>query len=207
MLSWVKDLISALRERSGERESLFILDCNPSFAIYTQLALVASDYVVVPFTADDSSRRAIENVVALLYGVADDPLTASQYARISFAKRALEEGLTSPKLHTFISNRVTLYEGRPSKAFEVSSQRIKKTVSANPYRAPKHICCSKPEADEEFHRDPRLSQRMYRRRHYRHPFAQIKTGATTTRQRKNSNQPWSTQNVQRSFMAKLVDAL
>jgi cellulose biosynthesis protein BcsQ len=128
VLSWVKDLMAALRERSGDRETLFILDCNPSFAIYTQLALVACDYVVVPFTADDSSRRAIENVVALLYGVADDP-HASQYARISFAKRALEEGLNSPKLHTFISNRVTLYEGKPSKAFEVSNQRIKKTVS------------------------------------------------------------------------------
>lgn len=129
VMSWIRDLIAALRERSGPRESFFIIDCNPSFAVYTQLALVASDYVVVPFTADDSSRRAIENVVALLYGVADDPHT-SQYARISFAKRATEEGLSAPKLHTFISNRATFYEGKPSKAFEVSSQRIKKTVTA-----------------------------------------------------------------------------
>jgi cellulose biosynthesis protein BcsQ len=128
VIGWIRDLISALREISGERESLFVIDCNPSFAVYTQLALVAADYVVVPFTADDSSRRAIENVVALLYGVSDDP-HASRFARISFAKRAHEEGLTPPKLHTFVSNRVTFYEGRPSKAFEVASQRIKKTMS------------------------------------------------------------------------------
>jgi cellulose biosynthesis protein BcsQ len=127
VIGWIKDLISALREISGERESLFVIDCNPSFAVYTQLALVSADYVVVPFTADDSSRRAIENVVALLYGVSDDPHT-SRFARISFAKRAHEEGLTPPKLHTFVSNRVTFYEGKPSKAFEVASQRIKKTM-------------------------------------------------------------------------------
>jgi cellulose biosynthesis protein BcsQ len=127
IIGWIKDLISALRESSGERDSFFVIDCNPSFAVYTQLALVSADYVVVPFTADDSSRRAIENVVALLYGVSDDP-HASRYARISFAKRAAEEGLVPPKLHTFVSNRVTFYEGRPSKAFEVASQRIKKTV-------------------------------------------------------------------------------
>ena len=39
VLSWIKDLTSALRKRSGNRDALFILDCNPSFAIYTQLAL------------------------------------------------------------------------------------------------------------------------------------------------------------------------
>src|SRR5262249_14654721 len=38
VLGWIKDLIAALRERSGERDALFIIDCNPSFAIYTQLA-------------------------------------------------------------------------------------------------------------------------------------------------------------------------
>ena len=127
VIGWIRDLVSSLRENSGFRDTLFVIDCNPSFAVYTQLALISADYVVVPFTADDSSRRAIENVVALLYGVSDDP-HASRYARISFAKRANEEGLAPPKLHTFVSNRVTFYEGKPSKAFEVASQRIKKTM-------------------------------------------------------------------------------
>ena len=126
VLSWVKDLISALRLRSADRDSFFALDCNPSFAIYTQLALVASDFIVVPFTADDSSRRAIENVVALLYGISD-PHTA-KYAKISFAERAVTDGVSLPKLHTFVSNRVTLYEGKPSKAFQISSERIKVTM-------------------------------------------------------------------------------
>ena len=128
VLSWIKDLTVALRERSGDRDTLFILDCNPSFAIYTQLALVAAENVVVPCTPDDSSRRAVENVVALLYGHGISDSKIETYARINFAKRAKDEGLVIPKLHTFVSNRVTLYRGKASTAFEAVSQSIKKTL-------------------------------------------------------------------------------
>ena len=130
VLSWIKDLTIALRERSGERDAFFILDCNPSFAIYTQLALAAAENVVVPFTPDDSSRRAVENVVALLYGYGTGDQKIETYARISFAKRAKEEGLVIPKLHTFVSNRITLYSGKASRAFEAVSESIKKTLDA-----------------------------------------------------------------------------
>jgi len=126
VILWVSDLTAALRKRNSPRDAMFIIDCNPSFAIYTQLGLAAAQNVVVPFTGDDSSRRAIENVIALLYGVGDQH--TQTYARISFAKRAVEEGLSQPKLHTFVSNRVTLYDGKPSKAFQVVSERVKKTV-------------------------------------------------------------------------------
>ena len=126
VISWVQDLQVALAERSDPRDAVFIIDCNPSFAIYTQLALVAADNVVVPFTADDSSRRGIENVVALLYGIGD-PHTQT-YARISFYKRAKEEGISIPLLHTFVSNRVTLYEGKPSRAFTAAAKTIKQTM-------------------------------------------------------------------------------
>jgi cellulose biosynthesis protein BcsQ len=84
VVSWIRDLALSLRKLSSDRDTLFVIDCNPSFAIYTQLALVGAHYVVVPFTADDSSRRGIENVVALLYGVSTDPKTES-YARLSFS--------------------------------------------------------------------------------------------------------------------------
>lgn len=144
VVSWVNELVAALRNRSAQRDSLTIIDCNPSFAIYTQLALAACKYVVVPFTADDSSRRAIENVVALLFGIGD--AHSAVYARISFAQRAIQERLDVPTLHTFVSNRVTTYEGQPSKAFAAASKSIKQTMDqvyskhrvifANPRSAP-----------------------------------------------------------------------
>lgn len=128
VLLWVKDLTNALRQSSGYRDTLFIIDCNPSFAIYTQLALLAADNIVVPFTADDSSRRGIENIVALLYGHGSDDPQIKSYARVSFVKRATEEHVDIPKLHTFVSNRVTLYEGKPSRAFEAMSKSMKETL-------------------------------------------------------------------------------
>jgi cellulose biosynthesis protein BcsQ len=163
VIGWISELTVALRNRSGARNAIIIVDCNPSFAIYTQLALAACKYVVVPFTADDSSRRAIENVVALLYGVGDPH--AAIYARISFALRAKQEGLDVSTLHTFVSNRVTLYEGVPSKAFAAASKSIKSTMDeiyeknriifANPKDAP----------SEKFSDVHRLSRCVHRSRY------------------------------------------
>lgn len=126
VITWIRDLTTLLKKKSAPRQAFFVIDCNPSFAIYTQMALAAADYLVVPFTADDSSRRAIENVLALVYGVGEPKMAA--YARISFASRMIEQGMTLPKLHTFISNRVTLYEGQPSRAFKLANSRVKQTV-------------------------------------------------------------------------------
>ncbi|MEV4491759.1 ParA family protein [Micromonospora coxensis] len=126
VIEWVKDLTFALSLRSGDRDSVFMVDCNPSFAIYTQLGLAATRNIVVPFTADDSSRRAIENVVALTYGIGDQHVSA--YSRINFSKRAKEEQVEVPLLHTFVSNRVTLYDGQPSRAFQAVASTIEKTL-------------------------------------------------------------------------------
>jgi cellulose biosynthesis protein BcsQ len=127
VLRWIEDLTRALAELSADRDTVFLIDCNPSFAIYTQLGLVAADQVIVPFTADDSSRRGIENVVALLYGFSRDKHSAT-YARISFAKRAQEEKVSVPKLNTFVSNRVTQYRGKASSAFSAVTKTIKQTM-------------------------------------------------------------------------------
>jgi len=126
VISWIRDLTSKLSEISGTRDSVFFIDCNPSFAIYTQLAVVASNYIIVPFTADDSSRRGIENIMALLYGEGDK--TISSYARLLFFKKAKDYGVSIPRLHTFVSNRVTLYDGKPSRAFKAAEKNIKALI-------------------------------------------------------------------------------
>lgn len=128
VLNWIDDLTKSLQQRSGDREAVVMIDCNPSFAIYTQLAITASENLIVPFTPDESSHRAIKNVMALLYGIDLDDPKINSYARINYHKRAIEEGLRLPKLHSFISNRVTTYEGKESKAFKGISKVIKSTV-------------------------------------------------------------------------------
>ncbi|WP_432382547.1 ParA family protein [Duganella sp. P38] len=127
VISWIKDLQDAIRE-TRDNDCVFFIDCNPSFAIYTQLAVVAADNLVIPFTADESSRRGIENIIALLYGQGDEYIAS--FARLSFFKRAKEEGIALPRLHTFISNRVTLFDGEPSKAFQAAHKAIKATIES-----------------------------------------------------------------------------
>ena len=126
VLFWVNDLVGKLKLYSGDRDTLFIIDCNPSFAIFTQLAVLAADHIIVPFTADDASRRGVENIVALVYGIGDEDIRT--YAKINFSERAKEEGIETPKLHTFISNRVTRYRGRPSSAFQAVINTMVKTM-------------------------------------------------------------------------------
>jgi len=121
---WVRDLCTDYSETT-KRPCSFFIDCNPSFAIYTELAMIASDDLIVPFTADDSSRRAIENMGALLYGISD---ASKLYRSISFSQRARHFELDLPLLHTFIANRVTKYRGAPSAAFSAMKAAIQSTA-------------------------------------------------------------------------------
>ncbi len=128
VMTWVRDLVSQLRVVSGDRDAVFFVDCNPSFSIYTQQALLAADRLVVPFTPDESSRRGLENVVSLLYGVSTSD--SSAYAKLAFSEKAKEFGLALPLLAYFVNNRVTFYEGKPSKAFAAASKAIRQTVDS-----------------------------------------------------------------------------
>ena len=63
--SWVIDLISEIKKKLGE-DTMFFIDCNPSFASYTELAILASERLAVPCSADGSSARAIDNMGRLV---------------------------------------------------------------------------------------------------------------------------------------------
>ena len=126
VMRWLLDLVKAFTDTSEGADVTTFVDCNPSFSIYTQVALCSAEYLVVPFTADDSSRRGIENVFALLYGIAATELEG--YARLSFSSRANTERLDLPRLHTFVSNRATMYKKEPSSAFQAKSAPIRAVV-------------------------------------------------------------------------------
>lgn len=126
VMRWLTDLIRTFTDASQYSDVTTFIDCNPSFSMYTQVALCAADYVIVPFTADDSSRRGIENVLALLYGIASNELQG--YAKLSFSAKASQDGIDLPRMHTFVSNRVTMYKGKPSSAFQAKSAPIRAVV-------------------------------------------------------------------------------
>ncbi|MEZ6029389.1 MAG: ParA family protein [Hyphomonadaceae bacterium] len=107
IVSWLKDFVAA----TGSDYDYIFVDSNPSFSIYTQVAIAAVDRVVLPVMADDSSRRAIQNAFSLIYGL---KLPSDIYSQHMFATRMQAGKLPIPKIHMIIKNRITQYMGAAS---------------------------------------------------------------------------------------------
>ena len=103
--TWISDLIVDVRRQFDSASTVFI-DCNPSFGIYTELALSASDRLIIPFSADGSSRRAVRSVLALVYGRTRRPgAQQSDY----YLKSTQEHRLPLPQIYCYVGNRLTQY--------------------------------------------------------------------------------------------------
>ena len=109
VIDWLNDFLGAL---STSYDCLFV-DANPSFSIYTQIALASSDLVILPVMADDSSRRAVQNALALVQGI---NLPSPVYAEHNFASRLRAAERQVPKFHLLPKNRLTQYMG-PASAY------------------------------------------------------------------------------------------
>ena len=107
IISWLKDFLAVIDDKY---DTVFI-DCNPSFSIYTQIALAASDRIILPVMADDSSRRAVQNALSLVYGLS---LPSPIYATHAFHARMTSSGLSTPQVHLIVRNRITQYMGEAS---------------------------------------------------------------------------------------------
>lgn len=107
IISWLRDFIEATDD---SYDHIFV-DANPSFSIYTQIAMAAVSRVVLPVMADDSSRRAIQNAFSLIYGL---KLPSDIYSQHMFATRMNNGGLPLPRAHLVVKNRITQYMGAAS---------------------------------------------------------------------------------------------
>ncbi|WP_335915587.1 ParA family protein [Shewanella algae] len=109
IIDWLNDFIVNLED---DYDYLFV-DANPSFSVYTQIGLAATDRMILPVMADDSSRRAVQNAIALVQGL---QLPSATYAQHNFASQLQAAGRTPPKFHLFPKNRLTQYMG-PASAY------------------------------------------------------------------------------------------
>lgn len=106
---WLNEFIQVAVSEKGY-DDVFI-DTNPSFSIYTQIALAAAERLILPVMADDSSRRALQNVFSLVYGV---NLPSPIYNDYSFTTKLINAGRVLPKVHLIVKNRLTQYMGTAS---------------------------------------------------------------------------------------------
>ena len=120
---WISDLIQDAKLRWNVNELTVFVDCNPSFGIYTELAMSASDRLIIPFSADGSSRRAVRSVLSLLYGVTRGGGQQSEYHLKSQRFR-----LSVPKIYCYVGNRLTQANFASANAFKTVVDAIGKEI-------------------------------------------------------------------------------
>ncbi len=109
IIDWINDFL----EQVKNSYDLVLIDANPSFSIYTQIAVAATDKLILPVMADDSSRRAIQNAFSLVYGL---KLPSEIYTRYAFAEKIKNANRNLPKVELILKNRITQYMG-PASAY------------------------------------------------------------------------------------------
>jgi len=128
VLDWIRDFLVPI-EKQYDR---IFLDCNPSFSIYTQIALASVDRLILPVMADDSSKRAVQNALSLVYGL---KLPSAIYNMYAFNTKLEKANRPLPKVHLIAKNRITQYMGPASAYAAVLSEieaDIKHLMKANP---------------------------------------------------------------------------
>jgi cellulose biosynthesis protein BcsQ len=121
VIDWLNDF---LRPISSEYNAIFI-DCNPSFSIYTQIGLASVERLVLPVMADDSSKRAVQNALSLVYGLR---LPSDIYATYAFSKKLEDANRPLPQVHLIVKNRITQYMG-PASAYAAVLAEIANDIS------------------------------------------------------------------------------
>lgn len=122
VIDWLRVFLDQLAE---EYDTIF-MDCNPSFSLYTQIALATTDRIILPVMADDSSRRAIQNAFSLIYGL---KLPSEIYASYAFATKLKDAKRSLPKVHLIAKNRLTQYMGAAS-AYAAVLKAIQSDIEA-----------------------------------------------------------------------------
>ena len=120
VISWIVDFIHAVQDQYA---TIFI-DTNPSFSIYTQMAIAASEKLIIPVTADNSSIRALNNVLALVYGINPN----GNQLQNTFTVKMANNNLPLPQIHMVVRNRLTQYMG-PASAYSVILSSLNNTTN------------------------------------------------------------------------------
>jgi len=128
VVDWLADFLEKVED---DYDTVF-MDCNPSFSLYTQIALAACDRIILPVMADDSSRRAIQNAFSLVYGL---KLPSEIYAAYAFATKLKAADRLLPKVHLIVKNRLTQYMGAASAyaaVLDAIEKDVNKLLKSNP---------------------------------------------------------------------------
>jgi cellulose biosynthesis protein BcsQ len=118
------ELIRNIAESDSENDWMVFIDTNPSFSIYTELAISAAERLITPVNADDSSRVATNAMFILLHGqTPPHPV----YGSWTYAAQAKKHNIRVPSIHVIVGNRLTQYGGAAT-AFRALSDATADTL-------------------------------------------------------------------------------
>lgn len=150
---WVHTIFRKLVEQLSENGDIVaFVDTNPSFSVYTELAVSTADNIIVPVNADDSSRVATNAMFVLLHGT-NPPHPV--YGQWTYAEKAKLNKLNTPIVHLIVGNRLTQYAGA-AKAYQALSDATADTLykaynsDPNHFSPPKTIITSLSEFRDEY---------------------------------------------------------
>lgn len=95
---WIQNLIKAfINKIANEDDSMWMIfvDTNPSFSIYTQIAVSGVERLLVPINADDSSKTAAS---ARLHYYMERIHRIPFYGSWTYAKKAEDKNVEVPKI-------------------------------------------------------------------------------------------------------------
>jgi cellulose biosynthesis protein BcsQ len=87
-----------------DKPTTFFIDTNPSFSIYTQIAILSGQKLLVPINADDSSIYAISGLFNLIWGTEN---VHPVYGKYTFAAKVNAFKMERPKIALLLGNRFT----------------------------------------------------------------------------------------------------
>jgi cellulose biosynthesis protein BcsQ len=128
----LSDLISSFEQRKAsiDKKQVYFIDCNPSFANYTEMAVVASTRIIVPCTADAASIRGIRNLFKLIYGIDLGSEKLDDEVFLIFHSNAEAAKLKLPDIHRFVQNKSRSNLKDAATAFKSHVSEIKNVVAS-----------------------------------------------------------------------------
>lgn len=143
------DIIGSF-ENAHEDTTVFI-DCNPSFAVYTEMVAVSARELIVPCTADNASIRGFLNAFRLLYGINAYSLFGGTQdfddTIFTFSETAKSNGLVCPKVKMIVLNKSRSLDASATKAWIAHSGQIRQVMQTVKAKYPDLFVDSSAEND------------------------------------------------------------
>lgn len=120
----IHSIIKKLTDRQiNEKPTTYFIDTNPSFSVYTQIAILSGEHLLVPINADDSSIFAITGLFNLIWGAEKlHPV----YGNYTFAAKVNSFDIERPKIALLLGNRFTQKKGAAHAFKALSNEAVQK---------------------------------------------------------------------------------